>query len=284
MIPFTSTTCGRLAPGALLPAALAALLLGQAPRARADQPLWELGLGAGALRVPHYRGSDQSHSWLLPVPYLVYRGDFLKSDRKGTRAVLLDTDVLDFDLSLDASPPTTSGDNRARSGMPDLAATLEVGPNLNLRLAHGPGWKLDLRLPVRAAFTVQSRPQAIGWTFSPVLNLDMLVRGWNFGLQGGPLAATQRFHGYFYDVPAAYATAARPAYRADAGLAGWGATAALSRRAGEFWLAGFARYDSLAGASFAASPLVAQHSNVTYGVALSWVFKVSEERVPDDVR
>ena len=46
---------------------LANLLMAQ--RAQANEPLWELGLGAGALLLPHYRGSDQAHNWLLPVPY-----------------------------------------------------------------------------------------------------------------------------------------------------------------------------------------------------------------------
>ena len=39
----------------------------------ADQPLWELGLGVAWVHLPHYRGSDQSRDWLLPVPYAVYR-------------------------------------------------------------------------------------------------------------------------------------------------------------------------------------------------------------------
>ena len=62
---------------------------------RAEQPLWEAGLGIGTLRLPHYRGSDQSHTWVLPVPYVVYRGRIFKADREGARAVLLDADRLD---------------------------------------------------------------------------------------------------------------------------------------------------------------------------------------------
>jgi MipA family protein len=249
--------------------------------AHADQPLWELGMGLGALRVPHYRGSDQSHDWLLPVPYLVYRGKILRADREGTRAVLLDSDRLDFDVSLDASPPTRTGDNRARAGMEDLSATLEVGPNINLMLARGAGWKLDLRVPLRAAFTVGSRPRSLGWTSTPVLNLDLQVQGWNIGLQGGPLAATRRYHAYFYDVAPAFATASRPSYAAAGGMAGWGLTAAVSRRIGPWWVASFARGDMLDGAVFRDSPLVKKQNNLTFGFAASYVFKVSEARVAD---
>jgi MipA family protein len=246
----------------------------------AGLPLWEFGLGLGGLTLPQYRGADQNLRWVLPVPYFVYRGDFFRSDREGTRAVLLDTESFDFDISVDGSPPVKSKDSRARTGMTDLAATLEVGPNVNITLGRGATWKLDLRVPLRAAFTVERRPQHIGWTLMPVLNLDVDVQGWNIGLQGGPLAADRRFHGYFYDVPAAAVIADRPAYSARAGYAGWGATTSASRRLGEWWLAAFARVDNVSGAAFEASPLVKQRSNFTVGFAVSWVFKTSETRVP----
>ena len=266
--------------GTLAAAALALLML--LPLAvHADQPLWELGLGVGALRVPHYRGSDQSHDWLLPIPYLVYRGQIFRSDREGTRAVLLDSERLDLDLSLAGSPPTRNGDDRARSGMPDLAATLGLGPNLNLRLAKGAYWKLDLRVPLRAEFTLGSGARSIGWTGSPLLNLDLSAQGWNIGLQGSLQAATRRYHAYFYDVAPAYASAGRPAYAAPGGAAGWDVTASASRRLGDWWVAAYARLDSLAGARFDASPLVRQRQNTSFGLAASWVFKTSQTRVAD---
>lgn len=252
----------------------------------AELPLWEAGIGAGALHVPHYRGSDQSHDWLLPVPFFVYRGAIFKSDRNGTRAVLLDTQRLDVDLSVAASPPAGQRDNRARAGMADLAATLEVGPNVNVVLAKGGqggrndiGWRFDLRMPLRAVFTVNAHPRAIGWTGTPVLNLDLDVQGWNVGLQGGPLLGTRRLHSHFYSVVPAEATAARPAYAAPGGYAGWGLTASASRRVGDWWLAAFARTDSVGSAAFEGSPLVKQRQTTTFGLAASWVFKVSETRV-----
>jgi outer membrane scaffolding protein for murein synthesis (MipA/OmpV family) len=249
------------------------------PAQAADLPLWELGLGAAALQVPHYRGSDQSHSWLLPVPYLVYRGSIFKSDRDGTRAVLLDTERVDVDLSLAASPPAHQGGNRARADMPDLAALLEFGPRVNWRLGKGAGWKLDLRVPLRAVYTIGSHPQALGWTSTPVLNLDLETQGWNVGLQAGPLLGTRRLHAYFYDVAPAYATATRPAYAAAGGYAGYSLTASASRRLGDWWLEAFVRSDSLVGAAFEGSPLVRQRQNTSVGVAASWIFKVSDARL-----
>ena len=46
--------CGSVARGL----AAVAMALGAPVHAT---PLWELGIGASALRLPHYRGSDQSH-------------------------------------------------------------------------------------------------------------------------------------------------------------------------------------------------------------------------------
>ena len=40
-----------------------------------DKPLWEFGLGAASLSFPAYRGSDQRRNFLLPVPYVIYRGE-----------------------------------------------------------------------------------------------------------------------------------------------------------------------------------------------------------------
>ena len=236
-------------------------------------------MGAAWVHLPHYRGSDQSRDWLLPVPYAVYRGKIFRATREGARAVLLDSERFDLDVSLSGSAPTRSSDNRARSGMADLPATVEVGPNLNATLARGDGWKLDLRLPVHAVFTVQSHARSIGTTFSPVINLDADVLGWNVGVQAGPRWASSRYHGFFYGVSAADATALRPAYSAGSGNAGWRFTAGASRRFGALWVGTFVRADGLDGAVFLNSPLVKQNHNLTYGLAMSWVFKTSDERV-----
>lgn len=257
-----------------------ALLAAALPAQAVERPLWELGAGLAGLRLPHYRGSDQSHTRLLPVPYLVYRGEIFKADRDGARAVLFESDTVDFDVSLGASAPTSSDDNRARAGMSDLAPSFELGPNLNLTLARAPGWKLDLRLPVRAAFTFESRPQAIGWLTTPNLNIDFArVAGWNVGVKAAVVFASRRQHAYFYDVPAADATLQRPAYRASGGYGGSQLTAGVSRRVGGTWMGGFLRYDHLGGARFVDSPLVRQRHNLSLGFAVSWVLLSSSRTV-----
>jgi MipA family protein len=254
--------------------------------AAAGEPLWEIGLGVAAVRFPDYRGSDQSSTYALPLPFVAYRGRFLRADRDGARAILFAGRRVLVDLSLSASVPTRSKNNDARRGMPDLPGTFEIGPNANVELWQSADrrFKLDLRLPVREAITLQSSPRAIGVTFSPNLNLDVrgFAESWNVGLLAGPLFADRRYHEHFYGVAPEFASASRPAYDAPGGYAGWRATAAFSRRLGNAWLGGFVRYDDLHGAAFAASPLVRRESNVTAGFGISWIFATSSQRVRTD--
>jgi outer membrane scaffolding protein for murein synthesis (MipA/OmpV family) len=247
-----------------------------------QKPLWELGVGVAGLSVPDYRGSDQRHGYLLPVPYFVYRGTFLKADRDGARALLFDTDRVKVDVSLAASTPSHSSDNTARQGMPDLPAVVEIGPNLNVTLAasRAEHWKLDLRVPVRGAVTVQRSPEFIGYTFSPNLNLDLAgVAGWDLGLLTGPLFADRKYNAHFYGVDPVYATPDRPAYQAHGGYGGWQLLGAASRRFGNMWVGGFVRYDTLHGAAFDDSPLVRRQSAVSFGFGVSWILKTSSELV-----
>jgi outer membrane scaffolding protein for murein synthesis (MipA/OmpV family) len=252
------------------------------PRAR-EAPLWELGAGVVALQLPHYRGSEQSRAWVLPVPYAVYRGQFLRADREGARAVLLERRAFEVDLSVAGSAPARSEGNRARQGMPDLAPTFEVGPNANFTFARGPDWKVELRAPLRGAFTVERSPRHVGWSATPYVTAEWVQAGWDVGVRLGGLWGDRRFHGHTYDVAREYATATRPAYRASGGSAGWQATAGVSRRFGSFWVGGFVRADSVRGAAFAASPLVTRPETWAAGLAVSYVFARSSVlvKVPD---
>lgn len=263
-------------------ACMAATCLMAASAAWADQPLWEAGVGVGVLRLPHYRGSDQSHTWMLPLPYFVYRGEFLRADREGARAVLLDAERLDVDISVAATAPTRSRDNRAREGMPDLAPTVEIGPNVNWTLARGSQWKLQARLPLRAAITLESGADRVGALATPNLNLDLRAQGWSLGLLTGPVYGTRRMNGYFFDVAPQFATPSRPSYRAAGGAAGWRLVGGASRRFADFWFGAFVAGDTVRGARFEDSPLVRRRDTLAFGVALSWLFATSGQRVPNE--
>lgn len=285
-----ANSSGPLPPTTLTPwaAALATgCLLGLAASLvqAEEKPLWEVGVGVTSLIFPDYRGSDQSLNHVLPIPYIVYRGEFLKADRDGIRSIFFDNDNIEINLSAGASFPVDSKDNNARAGMPDLKPTVELGPALDAVLWRSaePGMKLMLRMPVRAAFTVERSPEYIGWLFSPKLNLDIDnvggMPGWTLGMFVSPLFGDRRFHDYYYSVAPAYATPTRPAFDARAGYGGTEFLAALWKRFATVWVGGFVRYDNLAGAAFVDSPLVRARGNFAGGIAVSWIFAESSERV-----
>lgn len=255
----------------------------------ADQPLWEAGVGVAAIDFPAYRGSDQRQSYVLPIPYFVYRGEFLKIEREKIRGLLLKREKVELDISINGMVPVKSSDNQARSGMPDLDPTLEIGPSLNLTLfksATGDK-KLDLRLPLRPVFASDfSSVKYIGWVFQPQFNLDVShisgMSGWNLGLVAGPIFADARYHQYFYGVDPQYATPSRPAYQAHGGYAGEQFISALSKRFPNYWVGAFIKFDTLKGAVFADSPLVRSKMNVSTGFAISRIFGKSQTMVKDD--
>ena len=255
--------------------------------AAAEKPLWELGIGMSALHFPDYRGSDESGTLAIPFPYVVYRGKILKADEDGVRGALFDSERVELNVSLGASVPVNSDDNRARKGMPDLQPTVELGPSLDFNIwrASDRRLKLDLRLPVRVAVTVMGGMQNVGWETSPRIAFDVVdvagLTGWDLGLLAGPIFATKRKHDYFYTVKPRYATPDRRAFDAEAGYSGSLFVVSLSKRYSRFWLGAFARWDNLGGAVFVESPLVIQENYFAAGVGVAWILKESAIRVPD---
>lgn len=256
-----------------------------------ERPLWELGGGAAALRLPDYRGSDQSRNYLYPLPYARYRGKVLKvDDRRGLAALLLlERERAELDVSVNASQPAPSDRNPARQGMPDLDPTLEVGPVLKLTLWDTPGRsrELSLQLPLRPAFALDfPRAHYIGVVFNPVI--DYFLRdagpggGWRLGVQAGPVFTDGRYNRYYYQVDPAYATAARPAYAASGGYGGTQFTASLSKRFDAIWVGAFVRGYALHGASFEDSPLVRRRTAVLAGFGIAYVFAESATRVESE--
>jgi MipA family protein len=253
-----------------------------------EKPLWEFGLGIGGLEFPDYRGSDETKVFPVPVPYVVYRGRFLKADRDGVRGRLFDREQAELSLSVNATIPVDSEDNSARRGMPDLKPTIEIGPSFDVHLWRSADRdvKLDLIMPLRVPITLESSPHSLRWLFAPRLNIDFENfaghAGWEFGAGVGPVFASDKFHQYFYSVPARFATAERPEYRADGGYSGMHLLAAVSKRFPKYWVGAFLRYDWLGGAEFEDSPLVRRQSYFAGGFGIAWMIGESKRRVTTD--
>ncbi|HZP91914.1 MAG TPA: MipA/OmpV family protein [Burkholderiales bacterium] len=257
-------------------------------RAR-EQPLWEAGIGAAAIAFPDYRGSDQRHNYLLPFPYIVYRGDVLKADRERVRGLFFSSDRIDLNLSANAAVPVKSAHNEARLGMPDLDPTVELGPSLEVKLAraYDGDLRLEMRLPVRTVVATDlAHSKNVGWVFEPQLNLDLrntaLGPDWNLGMAAGPLFGDKRYHNYYYGVAPAFATPTRPAYTAQPGYAGMQVIGAMSRNFGAYWVGAFLRWDTVAGAVFDDSPLIRQQHDLAFGFGITWTLSRAARMVQSE--
>ncbi|MGH8641779.1 MAG: MipA/OmpV family protein [Burkholderiales bacterium] len=249
-------------------------------------PLWEAGAGAAVVSLPDYRGADQGRAWLLPFPYLVYRGEFLKADERRVRGLFFKTERMELDASVNAQPPVDSSKNDARSGLPDLDPLVELGPSLNLSLHRSAARRteVELRLPVRAALATDfSYVDFAGWVFQPNINVDVRdpfgQAGWKLGMLSGVMFADRRYNRYYYAVDPGFSTPSRPAYNPAGGYAGTQLIVALNKRFPGFWIGGFARWDTLNGAVFEESPLVRTRQYFAAGFAVAWILGESKTKV-----
>ena len=122
---------------AALACGAAALLLGAPGGALAQprmggerRPLLEAGVFGGGGWIPDYPAAGQNHLRGLALPYVLYRGEVLRSDDRGVRGRFYRKDDLEFSLSFGGALGARSRDNRAREGMPNLDYLGEVGPAL----------------------------------------------------------------------------------------------------------------------------------------------------------
>jgi len=274
--------------GVLPPAPAAAENAGDAapPPGLTEEPLWEIGVFGGVARLPHYRGSDQYEVYALPLPYLIYRGKIFQSDREGVRGIFAATRHFESSLSLGGNPPPRGAD-RAREGMPELGPVGEAGPSLKWFLQdRGAPRGLCVQAAVRGAVSLDDgRLDYRGLHGGLYLLYDDSrwwdARGFRYGLNFGLDLATSAYNSYFYDVPAQYARADRPAYDAAGGYGGWGCAAYGVRRLTDAFSVGlYARWDNLSGAVFENSPLVLTENNLTLAAALIWQIMQSDTTVP----
>lgn len=265
-------------------AILCVLVAGQvaaADEAESGQPLWEVGAATVLMSLPDYVGSKRQRLYVLPYPYIIYRGERLRMDREGLRGILLEERRLELDFSVGGALPVNSDDNPRRQGMPDLDAALELGPSIKIALLGKPNYELQLDLPLRALFIINRREFVQdGWVAHPRLVLDSYDlggSGWDLNAKLGVNFMDQAYTNYYYGVAQPYARADRPAYRPGDGYGGFNASLILSKRWGDRLINGFARYDNIAGAVFEDSPLVETRHALRVGINLVWILSAADD-------
>jgi MipA family protein len=206
-------------------AAIAAALPAPAQETQ-RRPLLEAGVFGGGALLPNYPAAGQSHLRPVVLPWLIYRGDLLRSDDRGVRGHVYRSQDLEFTLNLSGALGSRSSENDARQGMPDLDYLGEIGPSLRW-VAWRDGEnrsRLVVETPVRAVFgTDLERIRFRGFVFAPEVALeraDLGFRGARARIGFGPILASGLLMDYWYEVKAEYARPGRPAYDASGGYLG----------------------------------------------------------------
>ncbi|MGM0633680.1 MAG: MipA/OmpV family protein, partial [Pseudomonadota bacterium] len=210
-----------VAPSLLLLAAFARAGT-EGPPEGVEQPLWELGFGAGVLDVPDYPGSDQRRARGLVLPYVVYRGDILRiGDGQSARAVAAEGQRHELSLSFDAAFDASSEGNRAREGMEDLDYLFEIGPRWSYQAMefqsedHGRG-ELQLSFQTRAVLSTDLKSvDHRGFVVEPMAryrHYGLLTDALDLTVSLRPVWADRTLQGYFHDVPEKDARTNRPTF------------------------------------------------------------------------
>jgi len=253
------------------------------------QPLWEFGLGGGALSVANYPASSERNFIALASPYLVYRGDvFRVGGGNGVRAVVVDKSDFEIDFSFGGAFAADSEDNTAREGMPELDFLFEVGPQLiyevkDYTFEGGGNARLNARLQTRAVFSTDfGRLDERGFVIEPTLSYQqrgVLFEKTGLNLSFSMTYASEKLHDYFYEVDARFANSARNEYDAKGGYLGSELSAGLSFPVMEN-IRGFVfgSFQFHKGAANEDSPLYVDDITYSVGVGFVWRLYESDEK------
>jgi len=272
-----------------------AWVVGSVPAATGDgalgltDPLWEMGLFVGGARLPAYRGSGESRDYVLPLPYGIYRGDVVNLDRESITGLFFKSDRLEVDTSIFLD---VNDNDDARRGMPELAPIiLAIGPAMKIyfRRIETAGYDLYLDLPLRAAVSADTGDGlALEYRGMHVkVNLfyenRKMFRSPRCELTAalGIAFFDSDLSAYYYDVDGQYVLDGRPEFASGAGYAGAsGSVNLLYRVTRRVAIRAYGRVDSLYGAVFEDSPLVAEPTTVAVGLAMMFNLRESGDRVP----
>ncbi|MBS7806928.1 MipA/OmpV family protein [Variovorax sp. PCZ-1] len=248
---------------------------------KSELPLWEIGGFGLAVSQQAYPGSDQQVNRGLALPFVIYRGQFLRADDGSVGLRALKTNNLELDIGFSGSFGSGADDIKARNGMPKLGSMIEFGPRLKWNLGEGPGnGRWSAQFPLRGVFDLSDGGASKGIAFEPELVFSRRSsNGWAYSSSVGAIFGNQKLNDTFYGVAAPFALPNRPAYTAESGLISWRLGVSASRSLAPDWrLFGFARLDSVAGAANENSPLVRQKNGASVGMGLSYTWLRSSEK------
>jgi len=272
-------------------AVLLAALMTQPARAQDEpgpKPLWEVGIVGVSTTQQAYPGADQQVQRTIPLPYAIYRGQWLRSENNTIGLRALKTPTVELDVGFAGSFGSRANESRVRQGMPDIGTLVEFGPRLKMQLGAltlplaGTG-RLQAQFPLRGVFDLSDRFASRGLSFEPELSWGTRTAGGiGWGVNVGALIGSEKLTDTFYEVTPLYARPGRPAYDAKAGLISLRAGISGGYRLAPDWFVfAFARVDTVAGAKNRDSPLVQRTTGASAGIGFTWTWMKSDEKAFD---
>ena len=245
----------------------------QTDGAQAKLPLWEAGVFGIVGSQQAYPGSKQQVQSGIALPFLIYRGDWLRAEQGGVGIRALHNATTEIDIGFAGSFGSAPRDNDARRGMPRIGTLGELGPRVKWDLGPAPGggrWRAAL--PLRAVLDVSHGFDYRGIAFEPDVGWGARTAGgWGYGANLGLMIGTQRLADTFYGVAPEFVTPTRPFYEAKAGLIATRLTFNVGTALAPDWrFFAFARVDTVKGAANRSSPLVDKPTGASMGVGLAW--------------
>lgn len=267
-------------------AATAVILMGQGAMAQGSVslPLWEVGAFGTGLKQQAYPGSSQQVDRALVLPFFIYRGRYLRADGGNVGLRAIKTDIMEVDVGFSGAFGSNSNDIDARKGMPDLGTLVEFGPRVKWNLGSGPSdGRLRAELSLRGVFDLTDNFKDKGLSLEPELIFELRTAGGiGYSTSVGLVLGDERLADTFYGVAPAFATATRPAYKAQSGLIMSRVSVNLFQNlTPNLRVFGFARLTSVDGAANTSSPLVRQNIGSTVGIGLLYTLARSESRASD---
>jgi len=253
-----------------------------------ELPLWEFRFAAFGRYAPIYPGAADHNLTVLPLPYPVYRGSWLRFGEDFdafAEGRIVRRPRVRVDINFNVNFGEDSEDIAMREGMPDLDLMLEVGPELEISLNNRPATEGEMLLAfqLRAAVSFGSgSADGRGFAFNPKLEyrLDQAFgtrNDWTF--RWTPTWVSEDYADYYYEVAPEFATPGRSSYDASAGYIGSEFKIGLERQLTErLRFDGSAKLWINKGAENRQSPLYQDDYSFGVQAAFIWTLGTSERR------
>jgi len=249
------------------------------------EPLWEVALASYIRSGPAYPASEETQTDVIPLPFPIYRGKFLRvgdSNEKPITARMFRRDRIKLDLDFGLNLPVDSDDIDAREGMDDLDLLFEIGPELELQFVENLPGEFFLGLQFRGAWSFDAvNPEWRGTVYSAEFKHEYPRRDTKTKLvtRLTPEYANTPYMRFFYGVANEFATPDRPAYDAKGGYLGTRLNFSFRHQLSkQFELRTGMRFGFYHGAKNEDSPLFTTKTTEEVYFAFLWKFWESKRR------